>query len=384
MPEVDLLVLGGGLAGLSLAERLSAARGPAPTTCVLEARTDYTDDRTWCSWRLAPGRYDGLATASWSRFAVRNGGREALVDCAATPYQMIPAAPFYARARDAIAASPHVSLALGCRVASEPTPCDAGWQVETANGRRYVARHVVDTRPPAARPPSILWQSFLGDFVLTDRDVFDPSTAVLMDFDTQCDDGVQFVYVLPTSRRQALVETTVFGTQALSPNELRERHQRRLRARVGGSVFSVERSEHGVLPMGHTPAPDAPGLVRASLFHGGARASTGYAFARIQSWADACAKSLVDSFAPTAPSPDPWLRRTMDEVFLRVLRAQPERGGDLLTRMFERADPARVVRFLSDCGGVRDALSVVGSLPPTPFLRAAWQAVRRTPCRGEA
>ena len=85
-----------------------------------------------------------------------------------------------------------------------------------------------------------------------------------------------------------------------------------------------------------------------------------------------------------APSPDPWLRRTMDEVFLRVLRAQPERGGDLMTRMFERADPARVIRFLSDRGGLCDALSVVGSLPSAPFLRAAWQALWRTPCRGGA
>ena len=384
MPEVDLLVLGGGLAGLSLAERLSAARAPAPRTCVLEARADYADDRTWCSWRLAPGRYDGLATASWSRFAVRSGGREALVECAETPYQMIPSSAFYGRARDAVASSPHVSLELGCPVASEPVQTPDGWQVDAADGRRFTARYVVDTRPPQQRPPSILWQSFLGDFVVTDRDVFDPSTAVLMDFDAQCDDGVQFVYVLPTSRREALVETTVFGAQPLAPDALRERHAERLRARVGGSVFSVQRSEHGVLPMGHAPDAAAPGLVQASLFHGGARASTGYAFTRIQAWADACAASLVGNAAPVAPSPDPWLRRTMDEVFLRVLRAQPERGGDLMTRMFERADPARVIRFLSDRGGLRDALSVVGSLPSAPFLRAAWQALWRTPCRGGA
>ena len=73
----------------------------------------------------------------------------------------------------------------------------------------------------------------------------------------------------------------------------------------------------------------------------------------------------------------------MDEVFLRVLRAQPERGGDLMTRMFDRADPARVIRFLSDRGSVRDALSVVGSLPPAPFLRATWRALLRRPCRGD-
>ena len=67
-----------------------------------------------------------------------------------------------------------------------------------------------------------------------------------------------------------------------------------------------------------------------------------------------------------------------------MLRAEPARGGALMTRMFERADPTRVIRFLSDKGGLRDALSVVTSLPPAPFLRAAWQALLRTPCRGGA
>ncbi|MEC8652553.1 MAG: lycopene cyclase family protein [Planctomycetota bacterium] len=383
MPDVDLLILGGGLAGLSLAERLASSSSP-PRTHVVEARADYTDDRTWCAWRLAPGRYDDLAAASWSRFCVRSGAGRALVECAETPYQMIPAMAFYDRARDAVAASPRVSLELGVAVVDEPARAGDGWVVGLADGQRISARHVVDTRPPPRRPQSILWQSFLGDYVTAERDVFDPTTAVLMDFDQESADGVQFVYVLPTSRRDALVETTVFGAAPLSPDALRERHARRLQEQVGSSGFRVQRTEHGVLPMGHARPPATPGLVQASLFHGGARASTGYAFARLQAWADACAARLKRGLPPAGPAPDPWLRRAMDEVFLRVLRAEPARGGELMTRMFERADPTRVIRFLSDKGGLRDALSVVTSLPPSPFLRAAWQALRRTPCRGGA
>lgn len=381
MLDVDLLILGGGLAGLSLAERL-AAQPLSPRTCVLEARADYTDDRTWCSWRLGRGRYNHLATSSWSRFCVRDGTRQALVDCADTPYQMIPSSVFYANAMEVLAGSSQVSLELGTAVAAEPVPCDDGWMVSLSDGRCLSARYVVDTRPPARRPQSILWQSFLGDVVATDRDVFDPNTAVLMDFDEQSSDGVQFLYVLPTSRREALVETTVFGAVPLDPEALRARHVQGLRARVDGCGYRVQRSEHGVLPMGHEPLPAAAGVVKASLFHGGARASTGYAFARIQSWADTCAAVLLRGDGPVGPAPDPWLRRVMDEVFLRVLRAHPERGGDLMTRMFDTADPARVIRFLSDRGSVRDALSVVGSLPPAPFLRATWRALLRQPCRG--
>ncbi|MEY2979796.1 MAG: hypothetical protein RL562_23, partial [Planctomycetota bacterium] len=63
MPDLDLVVLGGGLAGLSLAERLAAAGAQAPRTVVLEARADYADDRTWCFWRHEPHRYEELVAA---------------------------------------------------------------------------------------------------------------------------------------------------------------------------------------------------------------------------------------------------------------------------------------------------------------------------------
>jgi len=384
VPDVDLLVLGGGLAGLSLAERLAAAPGARVSAAVLEARSVYADDRTWCFWRLAPHRYEALSASSWSRVMVRDGAREAVVDCAATPYQMIPSIAFYQRAEQVIRASAQATLKLGSGVPGAPQRDGDGWRVEAEDGQVWRARYVVDTRPPSTKPESILWQSFIGDVVVADRDVFDPGVAVLMDFDDQCVDGVQFAYVLPTTPREALVETTVFGVRGLSPRQLRERHDDVLRARVGEGGVSVRRSEHGVLPMGHAPAPARAGVVHASLFHGGARASTGYAFTRVQAWADECAAALLRGAPPTAPRPDPWPRRAMDEIFLRVLRARPERGAAMLTRMFARADGAGLVRFLSDAGGIVDSLSVMRSLPPGPFLRAAWQMMKGVPCRGGA
>lgn len=383
MLDLDLVVLGGGLSGLSLADRLCDGGTSAPRTLVLEARERYEDDRTWCFFRLAPHRYDAQAAASWSRFVVRDGPREVNADCADTPYQMIPSGGFYERARAAIDGNPNVSLALGSAVTASPVRDGDAWLVERGGDEAVRARHVVDTRPPEQRPASILWQSFVGDVVHTDEDTFDPRAAVLMDFCEHAADGVQFVYVLPTSARAALVETTVFGPRPLGPDALRERHAAEVRARVGGDRFEVARSEHGVLPMGHAPLPPAA-FVRAGLFDGGARASTGYAFQRVQAWADACAASLLKGGAPRAPAADPWLRRAMDEVFLRVLRARPERGGGMLTQMFERADPASVIRFLSDRGGLRDAARVVRALPPAPFLLQTLQAALRTDCRGDA
>ncbi len=50
--HVDLLILGGGCAGLSLASRLAEFGKDAPKVLIIEQRESYTNDRTWCFWDI--------------------------------------------------------------------------------------------------------------------------------------------------------------------------------------------------------------------------------------------------------------------------------------------------------------------------------------------
>jgi lycopene beta-cyclase len=362
--------------------RLAEAGADAPRTRVLESRTRYEDDRTWCFWRTAPHRFEPLIAASWDAMAVGRGGVLRRHDCSETPYQMLPALPYYELAQERMGGSDRVRLDLGTRVTAEPTREKGTWVVETDRGT-VRSRHLVDTRPPSPLPGCVLWQSFLGRVVRAEEARFDPTTATLMDFDEPDPRGVQFTYVLPFSPHEALVETTVFGARALGPSDLEADLERALDRRLGGSAATTLRSERGALPMGfQTPAPPTA-WVQAGLFHGGARPSTGYAFQRIQAWAEGCAQAVLAGGAPRPAPPDPALRRGMDAVFLRVLRSEPERGPELLARLFDAAPTHRVVRFLSDLGSTSDALAIVRALPPGPFLREAGAALLRRPL-GEA
>ena len=48
--KTDIVILGGGAAGLSLARELAHNSANTHTITVLEARSKYKDDRTWCFW----------------------------------------------------------------------------------------------------------------------------------------------------------------------------------------------------------------------------------------------------------------------------------------------------------------------------------------------
>lgn len=370
-PDADLLILGGGCAGLSLGMRLADHASPTGRTVILEARTEYANDRTWCFWRLAPHRFDQLVAHSWSAVAIRTKQRSVTVDCRLTPYQMLEATPFYAEAQDRIDRSKHVDLVLGASVRDTPRRVAGMWQVETETGL-LTASHVVDTRP--VRPPrasdAMLWQSFFGQEIDCAASVFDANTVGLMDFAEARTDDVLFHYVLPLSPCRALIETTVFGPRPLVPADLSSVQAAAVEKLVRGNAFSVRRAESGVLPMGMTTCFPVPGpdYSRAGLMSGAARASSGYAFQRIQRWADAAAASIGRGGPPIGHQSDPALQRRMDHLFLRIVRDHPDRAPDLFIRMFGNADPARVIRFLSDQGTLADCAVIGSTLPLQLFI----------------
>jgi len=376
----DLVILGGGCAGLNLAMALDALGGPCPRTLVIESRAQYTNDRTWCFWsdRSAPAPYP--SQHRWQTMRVSNAGQSVSLDCGFTPYHMVAAHDFYAAAQTLIERQPNMALRLGTSVVGEPVHGKGLWNIRTSAGN-VSARSVVDTRPPRLprRDGATLWQSFYGQEIECSKAVFDPLTLDLMNFLAPDGCGVPFVYVLPVSPTRALIEVTVFGATPLGPAELSTRLETAVTERVGGAPFKTLRNEHGILPMGLN---DTPGLANAShvkvgVMAGAARPSTGYAFQRIHRWAGECAQSMMSRGLPVAHRPDPLPLRVMDQIFLDVLRADPLRGGAMFFSLFSRTDPARVIRFLSGQAGVADSLAVVAAMPVVPFLRSALSMALR-------
>ena len=369
--RADLVILGGGLAGLSLAERL-ARRGAGGRVVVVEPRERYVDDRSWAFWTPPHSRLAESATARWTqwRFGVR-GGAHVIAAAPGWCYALVRSAAFYDAALDAIEGSPNVTLLRGARAGSIDRG-DEGLRVQTSAGT-FLARHVVDTRPPAAArvAASTLQQSFLGREIALDA-ATDGAVAEVMG-DMRCDaKGFAFAYVLPLSPRRVLVEITRFARGAHGPASLAGDLEALLAAR-GWASARVCREEHAVLPMGlpeDTGAAHVAGVVRAGTAAGALRAASGYGFLRIQRWAERCTDAIAAGRAPLGHPPEPALRRWMDGVFLRALAAEPERAPEFFLKLAARVPGAALVRFLSDEARPADLLRVIAALPPAPFLRA--------------
>ncbi len=368
----DLIVIGGGLSGLSLAVRL-ARSGYGGRVRIIEPRLDYEDDRSWAFWTPRDSAWAASATRTWDRWLFsRQAGAPLARSAEGWCYAYLRSIDFYQAALRTIAASPNITLMPGTRAGAIE---DLGDAVAVATGDgTLTARHVVDTRPPPRSQWSgaTLYQCFAGHELRLPSPGIDERQVELMT-DMRCDgEGFVFSYVLALSSTRALVEVTRFCTRPLGAAELAGDLEALLQAR-GWSRAEVLRSESAVLPMG-LPAADSAGnvrgVVRAGMGAGALRAASGYGFLRIQAWADRCAEALLRGLPPVGHPAEPRLRGWMDRVFLRALVNHPERTPEFFFDMASSVPGPAFVRFMSDQAGWADHARIIAALPPGPFLQA--------------
>lgn len=374
--QVDLLILGGGCAGLSLAVELvrTATENP-PIVTILEKRIHYENDRTWGYWSNGTDYYPSISKQLFPQLRVRVGNDRAAdvcFPCQDAPYTVLASHLFYDHCLKVIRAQKETQLVLGAEILGNPIRKNQRWQVHT-QAMIYEAKAIVDTRPPPTSSLPVrtgLYQSFYGFEIECEEEVFDPTAVELMSFEENTSFPIFFTYVIPFSKNRALIEATVFGPDPLQQEDLKDNLERMVQKHSKGSRFRILRKESGILPMGIPieKAVSDPSYVRVGVNSGAARPSTGYAFQRIQKWASLCAREIHLRKRPIHHSSDPWLIRWMDAIFISVLKNHPSIAPSLFLRLFRNVAPMRLIRFLSGNGTVFDCIRIILALPAGLFL----------------
>jgi lycopene beta-cyclase len=277
--------------------------------------------------------------------------------------------------RLALSPGAHVLRATAEAVRNVPGGAEVRCSAPEGHGITLRARHVFDSRPLRALPPSrtLLLQHFRGWFVRTAADCFDPTVADLMDFRVpQPRHGLAFGYVLPLAPDRALVEYTEFSRTPLAADAYQTALDHYCRTVLGLGTFTVEAAEQGVIPMTDARFPRRVGdaVFRIGTAGGATRPATGYTFAAVQRQSRAIADALRDG-RRLVPAPHGRRALAMDAVLLRALDTGRIDGPGFFTGLFRRTPPERLLRFLDGGTSPWEEWGIGLRTPVGPMLRTA-------------
>ena len=312
---------------------------------------DTRADHIWGFWRMPfLDEAAALSTSSWQRWQIRDETQTITHHSTSHPYHALSSRRWLDT----------------CAV--ELTGIDQNTAMLDMNAALPPADIIADSRP-LPPPKGALLQHFLGMEIEIEQDVFDPETAILMDFRTDQTHGLHFLYLLPLSQRKALVESTYFTSQPLSEDMYITDIKTYLYIHFDIETFTEIRREAGIIPM-HVSKPREPQQPNHRLIGGAGgaiRPSSGYAFAFIQKHiADMMHTPNLDAKPPHTHM-DLW----MDRVFLDVLRRNPTQSARLFTMLARALNGDEFATFMSGNASVKTWLKIIFAMPKTLFLFSA-------------
>lgn len=379
----DAVIVGAGAAGLSLACHLADA-GWGEAVLVIDDGSHPLEHRSWAWWTTGGGLLDPAASITLGRMGVAGPGWRRDLPLAPYSYRAITGRQLSAATDRIIGARHGYRRVVGNvrEIAGERAGCRVTIDLSEYGGVRTVevdARWVFDSVGPGSRPRTsapAAHLDFMGLHVECPTDAFDPGAVTLMDFRTDQSAGVSFMYVLPTSRRSALVERTTFVVAGADQDETTgPRHEAHvgdyLRVHLGVGDHRVVGQEVGTIPLARRPqAAPVGALIPIGARAGMVKASTGYGFERIQRHSAAIASSLTRGRSPAhAASVHPW-NRALDDALLRVIRDEPARAVEIFAALLSRNPAQRVLAFLDEDDSLRSQFRLFATLPLAPFARA--------------
>lgn len=372
--RVDIAILGAGLAGLQLAQRLTGNSVYRPRIALIGPVDERAQRVSFWQPQGIKAIYDNAVQQRWVSWQVRRGNHYHTQCARGHEYVSLDARALKSSLETALAGN----IDRYCDLLVADVVVDTeGFRIPTETGDIY-ARQVIDTRTPHI-PLSTLRQQFVGVDITVPQG-HGMTCPMLMDFDiTPMQEGaVNFVYALPLTPKKLLVEATLLSYLPAPVDAFHTSIGDWLSARLptGATDLVWGGQEQATLPMGPV-IPLAADLVKCGIAGGASRGSTGYAFKGTE--AQILALCEQQSRGEILHQVQAYSRRArfMDAVFLEVARKQMSVLPDLFASMARSLSGDTFAQFMGDTGGWMPLLQTVLAAPKRPFINAAcrlaWQ-----------
>ena len=364
----DLIIIGAGLSSLMfLNQYLKKTSGQ--DILLLEQKNIINSDQTFCAWE-GPGLpniskdFQLKPKKIWNKIVLNNLNDEIKRDIEPYSYvcfdgkETLETLLSTCKERITVIKNEKVLLlSYEDNVHNVPTENGVHYGMLIVDSRNNIKKHEIKS--------SLVQQAFVGNEIELTHDRFNSDEITLMSF-SQREDEIEFVYILPFSKKRALIETTVFSA---SPKltDIEGRHQKFLKKY---EPYKKIRQEKAIIPMAVFSPDEERKILKIGISAGMIRASSGYSMRRIANWSTKLGppqlnENSVSSFRYYSSKLLNWL----DKILLNVIIKYPNKGPFLFMMLFKRAKMPSLIRFLSDKPTAADLINILFCMPKRLMLK---------------
>jgi len=349
---------------------------------LIDKAQKHVNDRTWCYWEMRPGWFEEIVHHRWKQIDIYSNEFSARYDLLPYEYKMIRGIDLYNYVLNKAVQNKNITIVYEevQSIHSNETTATV-----TTNNNEYLADYVFNSillnnwQQQALQQKKIfvLSQHFKGWLIETKKDIFNDQVATFMDFRVDQIKGTAFVYALPVSKKQALVEYTLFSENILEQEEYDAALDAYIHKYLAIKKFTVQHSEWGIIPMTNYNFPKGENrIINIGTAGGQTKGSSGYTFQFIQKHAEKIVDALIHEKDPLNVQTIFEKRfRTYDGILLNVLKNKKMSGDKLFTQLFQKNAPQSVLKFLDNETNIKEELKIMNSVSLTAFLPAALKQI---------
>lgn len=358
----DFIIAGSGAAGLMLAYRMSQdSFFDDKKILLIDKFVKNTNDRTWCFWQEGAGEWDHIISKSWPKIFFGSQKFTKDIDLGQYNYKMLRSSDFYNFIYNILKDKSNFEFATnGINHITEKENLVHLHSDDTIFVGKKVFNSIFDPSIIATLPEfPYLKQHFIGWFVKTEIPVFDDTKATFMDFTVDQKGNTRFMYVLPTTPYEALVEYTLFSEHLLNKAEYESEIKQYL-SKLGISDYIITETEMGDIPMTSYPFErhNTSNLLHIGSAGGWTKASTGYTFASTTRKT----KELIN-FLKKESDFTRFHHRSRywyyDLIFLDVLYRNNEAGSYVFSSIFRNNSLKKIFQFLDESGTLMEDVKIM-------------------------
>ena len=375
MKHYHYIFTGSGLSALmTIYEMILSEKFTDKSILLLDENQKKSNDRTWCFWDESD-LFDEIISKKWRSALFANENFERNIDMKPYQYKMIRGLDFYNLVFDLIEKQDNITFVNEKVLRFQDNDTEVLVETEKNNffcDKLFNSIYNPEIVKSQTKFP-ILSQHFVGWFVKTKEPVFNPEVATFMDFSIEQNGNTRFMYVLPTSLNEALLEPTLFSHHLIAIEDYEKEIKLYLK-KLNVSEFVITEKEQGNIPMTCYPfwENNSKNIVNIGSAGGWTKASTGFTFRNTIKKA----KNLV-VFLQSEKDLRKFYKKDKfwfyDLLFLDVLDKNNALGSKIFSSLFKKGNATLIFKFLDEETTFLEDVKLMLRCPTFPFIKVVFK-----------